>query len=235
MKVLLKTAIVVALLNLLAVLGALGWLAATDRMSKDRALRMGDLFAPTVAQEKQALALEQAKNEADSAAVAAAAKMAELPKSAAATIDDRRQLGEISQQASMRLRDELRLLQAQLERRQGELDAATLALDAKEKTYQQRLVEMGKAASTAQFKQALAALEAQEPPDAQKVLAALIQTGRRDQAISYLASMNPRARASIVTEFITADERLAADLLEELRTRGLAPGGPSSTQATQTR
>lgn len=235
MKVLFKAAIVVALLNLFSVLGVLGWLAATDRMSKDRALRLGDLFAPTVAQEKQAVASEQAKREADSVAAAANAKLAELPKSAASTIDDRRQIGEISQQASMRLRDELRLLQAQLERRQGELDAAKLALDVKEKTYQQRLAEMGQAASTAQFKQALAALEAQEPPDAQKVLAALIQTERRDQAISYLASMNPRVRAAIVTEFIAADQRLAADLLEELRTRGLAPGGPPSTQAAQTR
>lgn len=234
MKILITAIVVLAIANLVAISGFGMWLGATNRLSKDRFNRVREMLAMTVAEETRIASSEKAKVEAETKASSDAAKMAEPPKSASETINDTRQGGEIQQQGALRLRDELRQLQAQLDRRQIELDAAKAQFDAREKNFQQRLAEVGKAAATEQFKQALAALEAQEPADAQKVLDALIRGSNREQAVSYLASMNPKNRAAVITEFITADQKLAADLLESLRTRGLSsaasPGDPAPPQ-----
>ncbi len=222
MKTLMTAIIVLAISNLVAIGGFGMWLGATDRLSKDRFNRVREMLAMTVTEENQVASSEKAKVELETKAAADAVKLAQPPKSALEAINDTRQGGEIQQQGALRRRDELRQLQAQLDRRQIELDAAKAQFDIREKNFQQRLAEVGKAAATEQFKQALAALEAQEPADAQKVLDALIRGNNREQAVSYLASMNPKNRASVITEFITADQRLAADLLESLRTRGLS-------------
>jgi len=234
MKTLITAIIVLAIANLVAIGGFGMWLGATDRLSKDRFNRVREMLSMTVAEENQVSSSEKAKVELETKAAAEATKMAQPPKSAVEAINDTRQGVEIQQQGALRLRDELRQLQAQLDRRQIELDAAKAQFDVREKNFQQRLAEVGKAAATEQFKQALAALEAQEPADAQKVLDALIRGSSREQAVSYLASMNPKNRAAVITEFITADQRLAADLLESLRTRGLSSavtaGDPSPPQ-----
>jgi hypothetical protein len=235
MKTLITAILVVAIANLLGVLGFLGWLGATDRLSKDRFNRIKEILAVTNAEELALAATEKAKAETQAKETALAAKMAEPPKSAAESISDNRQSGEIQQQGQLRLRDELRQLQLQLDRRQAELDATKAQLDAKERTFQQRLAEVGKAAANEQFKQALAALEAQEPADAQKVLSTIIQDRQQEQAVSYLASMSPKNRAAVITEFIAVDPKLAATLLEELRTRGLSSTTAASPQPTTPR
>lgn len=235
MKTLITAILVVAIANLLGVLGFLGWLGATDRLSKDRFNRIKEILAVTNAEELALAATEKVKAETQAKETALAAKMAEPPKSAAESISDNRQSGEIQQQGQLRLRDELRQLQLQLDRRQAELDATKAQLDAKERTFQQRLAEVGKAAANEQFKQALAALEAQEPADAQKVLSTIIQDRQQEQAVSYLASMSPKNRAAVITEFIAVDPKLAATLLEELRTRGLSSTTAASPQPTRPR
>ena len=75
----------------------------------------------------------------------------------------------------------------------------------------------------------MAALEAQQPADGRKVLQALIDTGQLDQVITYLAAMAEKSRSRILGEFIKTDDRLAAQLLEQLRTRGVeAPPAAAS-------
>lgn len=236
MKTLLTAVIVIAIANLLAGLGFVGWLGATDRLSKDRFNRIREILGDTVTSENQKALSEKAKSEQAIADKAAAEKAALPPKSAVEAIGDDRVSTEIRQQQFLRLRDELKQLQLQLDRRQADLDLAKRAIDDREKKYQQRLAESGKALASEQFKQALGALEAQEPADARKVLQSIIDSpAGKEQAISYLAAMSSRNRAAVLTEFIQSDEKLAADLLEQLRTRGAAPSSPTPSTAAQGR
>jgi len=234
MKTIGTAAVILAFANLLAIVCIVGFLHASDRLSIDRIKAIKEILTPTVPEDLAKVESEKGKSEQEAKAAADTVKMAIKPEPAADAVDSVKMADDIRQQQLMRLREEIRQLQAQQSTRQTELETARAALAAKEAQFQQRLAEMGKAAVDAQFKQALAALEAQEPADAKKVLQALIDTSQREQAISYLASMGSKSRAAVLTEFITADERLAAGLLEQLRTRGLITAAPGTTPAAPT-
>ena len=56
MKTLLKLVLVLAVANLLAVAGFVGWLFASGRVDGDRVTRVRDIFRPTIAEEQASLA-----------------------------------------------------------------------------------------------------------------------------------------------------------------------------------
>ena len=61
------------------------------------------------------------------------------------------------------------------------------------------------------------------------MLLALIGDGSRDEAVGYLNAMQDRARTKIVGELVKSGEtELAAELLEELRIRGVGDVPPEA-------
>ncbi len=229
MKSLATAAIVLAFINLFGVVSFVGMLWATDRLDVARLRQIKDLLAETVPEQNRRLEADKAAQaEADKKA-AEALKMSEPPEPAAEKIERQKMNDELARQNLERLRDELRQLRAEVDRRQAQIDTQKQQLADREKRFEQRKADVSKAAETEQFKAALAALEAQQPADGRKVLQALIDTGQIDQVITYLAAMAEKSRSRILGEFIKTDDRLAAQLLEQLRTRGVeAPPAAAS-------
>ncbi|MFT3686203.1 MAG: hypothetical protein QM783_14985 [Phycisphaerales bacterium] len=144
------------------------------------------------------------------------------------------------------MKEEARQLKEQLQAKQAELDRQTAALDAARREFEQKQAEWKELAQNEQFQQAVGVLEAQKPADAAKLLSAILDgtaapldatpvaaapagapapaqpqsRNKHEIVIRYLAALSDRARAKIIAEFVKTDQRLAAELLEDLRKRG---------------
>src|SRR5580765_8553379 len=86
MKTIWNILAVLAIVNILAMAGALAWLKSSDRLSRDRIMAVKEQFTKTVAQEVAEKAVVQADAKAKEAEAAQAAKMAEPPITAAEKI-----------------------------------------------------------------------------------------------------------------------------------------------------
>lgn len=218
----------IAVANILAMGGLVGWLKMTDRLNRDRFEAVKAIFKTTLAQDVQGLAAEKAAMETAKQAAAADAKAA-IPPSTASDIIAEKQLTEEhglhvllrQQQELTNLRNALMNQLADLERREQELATAKAAFELERK-------RIADTEGTAQFKAALATIESQKPKDAKSMLRALMDSGQAEQAVAYLARMDESKRSKVVAEFVKDDPQLAASLLEKLRTRGTSvPTEPS--------
>lgn len=212
-----------AIANLLAMGGFVGWLVASKRLDAERLRAVREVLVTPIPEAAAAAAAKEAE------AAAAATKEAEekrrqgTPQSAEAAIAADRAKADLQTQTIARLREEMRQLQGQLAREREALDARHAELDAREKRLEAKVAEVARTAGSEQFRQALATLEAQKPPAAKQMLQAMMQGGeaQREQAVAYLAAMEERGRNRVIAEFGKEDPRLAAELLEALRTRGI--------------
>lgn len=211
----------IAVANLLGLVGFMLWLKATDRLNGERVTKVRAMLSETITLENKRLAEEKAKADAEAKEKAAKAKLAGLPESAADQIERQREADEIRQQTILRLREEVQQLKATLTRQEEQIAQDKAALADAEKRLSAREAELTKGVGSASFKAALASLESQKPAAARQVLQAMIDEQKRDEAVAYLAAMGDRARSKVIAEFIKSDQKLAADLLEQLRTRGI--------------
>jgi len=225
MKSLKKAVLVILALNLLAVLGGIGWIFSSGRVNKDRVLAMTQLFSEPVSVENARLASEK---KAEEEALAAQ----EQPLPAMAFNSDERNLvrvemTQVDRARLERMKREVEDLQLTLrtERIKIAQDRDALAQEMAEfDAMRERLAGLE---GTKQFKKALATLSGLSPKDAKAVLSALLgesplTNGKYEEVISYLSAMEDRTRTSVLSEFIKAGEdALAADLLESVRLRGL--------------
>ena len=62
----------------------------------------------------------------------------------------------------------------------------------------------------------------------EKLLQELLDLKQVDQVVSYLNAMQERTRTKIIDEFIKSDPKMATDLLERIRTRGMLARGPET-------
>lgn len=221
-----------AIANLLGIAGFVGWLAATDRLGGGRVGRIRELLVKTVAQEKAEQAEAEAVAKTNQAKAEQDAKMKIPPEGSSEAISRVRDQDDLMAARLARTREELKQLQQQLDARQAALERDKAALADAQKRLDAKLAEAATTMGSEQFKQALAALEAQKPAEARKVLQSLIDLKQTDQAVQYLAAMSERGRSRIIGEFIKSDQKLAAQLLEQLRTRGLEPATPPTQPAT---
>jgi len=212
-----------AIANVLAIGGFVAWLQATDRLDKERFESVRQMFKVTLAQEKQAKTEELMNAAAEATKAAADAKDALPPETATEKIAEKQLQAEKDLQLVLRKQQELENLRgfllkqlADLERREGLLTAQRLAFESERK-------KIAETEGAAQFKTALATLEAQKPKDAKAVLKALIDSKNADQVISYLAKMDEGKRGKVIAEFVKDEPAVAAELLEKIRTRGLTP------------
>lgn len=229
---------VLAVANLLALGGFIGWLKTSGRLDKDRMIRLRELFGPTIAQEKIQRDEIDAKSAADTKKAAEDAKSLRPPINAADRLELSAQGEEVRRQQLASLEKQVDLLRASLARDAAEVarnrDQLTLDQSAFEAMRKRVLEQEG----SAQFKKTLSTLQDLKADQAKKALKEMIAmtpapTGSAstihsgfDLVVSYLNSMDGRSRVKIMNEFIQDDPKLAADLLERLRTRGLAFRAP---------
>lgn len=216
---------IVLLINVLAILGFLGYLRYTDRLDRHRFDQVVAIFRTTLAQEAELKAQAEAqaqRAEAERQRQAHLAQVAQGPVTTVEQLDLDRQRQERSMLQLERFREEMRALQRQL-------DLARQVVAAQQeqvKTDRQRLVdEFGKEQALRDdrdFRQAVELYEQLRPRQTKEMFRALIDQKRQEEVVEYLANMQPRKAAAVLKEFKQPEEiRLAADLVEALRSRGV--------------
>lgn len=222
-----------AVANLLALLGFVGFLQATDRLDPARVERVRRILTETRSEEAARLATEQADAEAERLAGEEAAKAAIPPRTAAQKLDERSQAEEADRQRHERVRREVDDLRRSLQRERAAVDEARARLSADQAEFDAMRTKIAAVEGDAQFRKALGVYEAIKPAEAKAALQEVLMPGGGvvspdglDQVIAYLNAMQERVRTKIVQEFVKDDPKVAADLLEHLRTRGLEARGP---------
>lgn len=220
-----------AVIHLLALLGFVGWLWQSGRLSGERVQNIRAMLAMTIAQEKDQALQDAAEAEKKRLDAVAAARRANPPMPAAQHNEAINTLREQQQRALDRLEDEKKLLLAQLNRISRDYDTAKSAFLEQQRQWYASVESERKRKEDEQFKQALKLYESIPAKQARDMLLKLVaDTGGMEQAVAYLDAMNPRAAAKILREFKSDPQtELAKELLEELRTFGVIDAGPQES------
>ncbi|MGV6814870.1 MAG: hypothetical protein ACWA5W_07685 [Phycisphaerales bacterium] len=220
MKKLTKALFIVAILNLLAVLGGAGWLMSSGRVNKDRVVEMTSLF-------KDPIAVVDARAKAEEAAAQKALAEQEKPlPSIPLNAEERNQvrveMTQIDRQRLDRLKKEVANLQATLDKKSRLIEQSRIELEKEREEFNQMRARLAGLEGGEQFEKSLGTLSEMKAKDAKAVLSQLLDEDKKEEVITYLSSMDGGVRTGIVSEFIkSGEEKLAADLLESIRLRGL--------------
>ncbi|XHC24532.1 MAG: hypothetical protein ACFHWZ_10700 [Phycisphaerales bacterium] len=212
----------IAVANLLAILGFVGWLVSSDRLTLDRLEEIRAMVAPTVAEQLEADRAAESEAESERARLEDGGNLGAVPISAKDRLNILREVDEVSRQRFERMERETRDLQRQL---QAELDAIAAEREALEKTrdaFETRRAEIAELEQSKQFKRALQLYESSKSDVAANMFQSLIDRGNEEDVVSYLNAMKPMSAKKIIEEFEQRDPALAARLLEGVRTYGLS-------------
>lgn len=237
MKIIWNALALLAIAHVLAILGLVGWLAATQRISRERLDTVRAVLREPVPVELARVEAEQAKTE-QTQGEKAAAQLPDPPLSAVEQIEDATMLNAAGDLRLDRLRRETEDLARTLdiERRRIEEDRA--ALESERTAFDAMRVELKRVEGDAQFKKALGVLKELKPADARAMLEQVINGAAGavlgdpapgiDRAVAYLNAMGSSESAAIIAQFAKDSPDVAADLLERIRVQGLvtasAPG-----------
>ncbi|MCC6425360.1 MAG: hypothetical protein IT435_00935 [Phycisphaerales bacterium] len=233
MKTLLTALTVIAIANLLAILGFVGWLAGTDRLDRARIDKIRTMFAETIPAQNARESDEAAKIQAAAAAQEQAKKDARPPLTASEQLAARVEATEIDRQRAERLRREITDLQKGLVEREAQVEKHKQELEKEKAEFVRMRQEVMATESDAQFKKTLTILEGLKPAECKTTLKEVMAATPKglDQVVSYLNAMDDRVRTKVIGEFIKEDPKLAANLLERLRVRGTEVPPPVETLA----
>ncbi len=219
---------VIAVANMLALLGLVGWLRTSDRLDMARVAEVRSLFVETTAQRKAREEEQRTTSEAEQKAAAERAKQGQPPLTAADVLATKIEQGKLDQERLQSLKREVQLLQETLRRERAQLEADRAAFLKERTEFDQARKVVAQTEGSAQFKKALATIEGLKPDKAKAALQELLDLKQVDQVVSYLNAMQERTRTKIIDEFIKSDPKMATDLLERIRTRGMLARGPET-------
>jgi hypothetical protein len=206
MKTLWNLLSIIAVVNLLAVLGVGGWMVGTGRLDRERA---------------RALLTRPADPGEPPASIEADPELA-IPTSVRIEAQDRVLRQEAA--AIRRMRDEREQLDRALDSRRSELVAREEALTSARSQWEAATAGARAARTDEQFRKSVRLLEGVPPKQAKEWLLELVRGGQIDQAVSYLDAMSAFKAASVLKAFKGEEEtKVATDLLERVRRRALVP------------
>lgn len=216
---------VLALANLLAVGALVAWLGATDRLDRERVLAVKQILVDPVPVTKAKQAADESKAKDDAKKAAEEAKLKRQPTTSEQEISVRMDEIEIDRQRAMRLRSEASLLQKSLAEQIASVETRLKSLADEKRSLESAQKSLAESGGGAQVRKVLSTLESLKPAQAKTTLKQLMDSGSdgRAQVLTYLDQMDEGVRAKIMNEFVKEDPKLAAELLEGLRTRGQAP------------
>lgn len=212
MKTIWNAISIVAVANMLALIGLVGWLYSGGRLNADRAREIRERLSTTIAQDKAA-ADAKAREEASKAEAEEAERRASRPPlSAQERLDARLEATELDRQRALRLRREIEDLQAQLDRQRGEIEVARADLASREKAFNAMVQLQRDSVESEQFQRALGVLSALKPAEATAILMQIMRTG---------ADGAPPAQLSGANTAASIDPNLASDLAATSQTSGI--------------
>ena len=220
MKTLTKAILVIAILNLFAVLAGAGWLFSSGRINKARMTNMTMLFNEPVAIEEAKLKAEQAQ--IDKELAEQIKPLPAIPLNAQERNLVRVEMTQIDRQRLDRMKREVKNLQDTLRRERELLSLDRIDLQEEKDEFDAMRDRLAGLEGGKQFKKSLATITGMKSKDAKTVLSNLLTDSKQEEVVTYLSSMGDRERTSILTEFVkSGEDQLAADLLESIRLRGL--------------
>ena len=228
MKALWNTLAVMCMVNLLAMVAFVGWLANSGRLNRARVQEVREVFATTLAEEQA----EAEAAEAESLELNDGLPFS-LPDTPPIASEDqlttRMLQSSIDRQRIQRLEREVADLRDALRRERTLLNEQRTELQAERTEFESMRQSIAQTEGAAQFQKALGTMESVPPKAAMEMLLALIRSGSRDEAVGYLNAMQDRSRTKVVGELVKSEEtELAAGLLEELRIRGVGDVPPEA-------
>jgi len=219
MKKLVKSLMVVAVINLIAVLAGVGWVFASGRVDKQRAMDVVDMFGETTAGRDMRLKTEEA--EAAAAIAEAELDLPELAMNADELNSIRLQMTQIDRARLERMQREINDLQNTLKRDRALLASEREDFEKLRDSFNAMRERLKTIEGSDQFNKSLAVLKTGKPKDSMAMLGVLIEDGKREQVVSYLSALGSGIRTDVISEFVKAGEaELAAGLLESIRMRG---------------
>ena len=218
--------VALAVANALAAAGFLAWLKASDRLSGERVQKVRALLSETVTAEKARLA--QAERDAEeSRRKDEEIKQQQLPPlTAAEQVAIGREGEDMRRQIVERLKREAEDLRRSLQRERAEVDAASATLKKERDEFEAMRKRIAELEGSEQFSKAVKLYESLKPAQTRALFETLIGQGHSEQVVAYLNAMQQRAATKVLAEF--KDPKVASDLLERLRTRGIVARAPEA-------
>jgi colicin import membrane protein len=229
----------VLLINVLALGGLVGWLAATGRLSQDRVERVIELFEPTVAEAERQREEARQQAEAEREKAERAARLEQV-KDGPDTLQDRlaraQREDEMARHRLKRFEAESENLRQQMERAKQRLEEQKAELEAKREQFEQFVEERTERMQEEDFQKTVQMYENLRPEQAKQMFQELLNEGKEEEVVDYLAAMQLRRAAKILERFEGPNEiQQATGLLERLRERGVQPlAGESLEEGGQT-
>jgi hypothetical protein len=213
---------IIALANLLAVAGFIGWLFASGRVDGARLTAIRDIFRSTIAEEASVLAAADAEAEEAARVAAEQRKLLETPMARTEQIVSAERFEERAALAVRNLKDEQQRLFSDLSGRERSVTEREEALTTRQAEWENSIADEKERQTREQFRKAVRLLEAAPAKQSKDWILELVRTGREDQAVAYLDAMNPAKSAGLLKAFKGEGEaKVATDLLERLRQLGL--------------
>jgi len=211
----------IALANMVALGVVVGWLASTNRLSRDRFDAVRHIFVETTAQEDSRVA-EESKQAAEAALLAEAEKKKGLPPlTAEQRLDLVREYAELIQQRTERTRRETQDLINTLMVQQSRVQQERIQLTEERAAFEAMRKRITDLEGSEQFQKSLKIYQTIKPDVAAAMLMELVGRNELDQVVMYFNAMPPRTASRIITELQKDSSALAADLVERLRVHGI--------------
>lgn len=215
---------IVLLINVLLALGGMVYLYMGGRLNADRVRAVAAIFTPTIEQQQ---ALERRTAEQAALDAERARRQAHQQKVADGPVSTLQQIGrdqnaeEIALLQVQRLREEIRVLQRQLEMARQAVAMQKAEQDQEKLAWQASIADELARREDEDFQKTVQLYQQVKPRQAKDMFLQRIAAGESEQVVEYLAAMQPRKAAGILKEFRNAEELVtASELLERLRQRG---------------
>ena len=233
MKTLWSIVTVMAVANLLALAGFIGWLGGSGRIDESRLREVQRIFAPTVADAAAAAARAQSDAELQAEQADRAERLANPPLTASAVLASRELAADAAAQEVLRVRQEVRERQAELQLEADRLAEERATFLAERDAWQSRRDAEQQRVADEQFTQLVALFSTLKPRDARDLILEMEARNEREDVVRLLDALEIRAAAKIVSELRTPEQRrLASELLARLRDLGQdlpADGSPQES------
>ena len=226
MKTVWTIIVTIALANILAMAGVIGWLGMTNRLSADRVDALRAMFQETVSEQKSREESEAASKEAERNQLFESARRGALPVGVTQLNDDFYEQQQIEQRRVDRDRDDVARMEEQLAERRSAFEADVQAFEAEREAFEEMREEIRAREGDDQFQKSLKTLESLQPEAAHSMLNSMLEEGKKEEVVAYISEMAARSRTKLISQFQTQDPAVAADLLERLRTYGIDAATP---------
>jgi len=214
---------VLAILHIVAAAGFVGWLAATNRLNRERVAEVKDTFTQTIAKEK---AEEQRAKELEKKAKEEAERQAQLAgvgglASTAEKLAAEKQRNELILRRLERTRREIESLSTNLHLARQRMERQREKLLASRKELEQRLKAIESRLNDEGFKKTVQLYETLPADQVKSMFIDLMEKGKTDQVVAFIEAMQVRKAGKVLKEFEEPEDvGRAVELTERLRARG---------------